>query len=154
MNIEDIINKVHCADCLEFMPLIPNKSIDAIITDLPYQITNCHWDKLIPFEPLWKQYERITKPSSIIALTAGQPFTSKLVSSNFEMFRHEWIWMKDKSGNFMNLKFEPAKIHESVLVFGNKKGTYIPIMETRDEGNKRKNKPRLNFLQVFTISKI
>jgi len=136
-------------DCLELMKDIPNGSIDMILCDLPYGTTACKWDAIIPIEQMWKEYKRIIKTDGVIALTASQPFTSILVSSNIKMFRHEWVWQKDKSGNFMNLKFEPAKVHESVLIFGNKKGTYNPIMEQRDEKNKRKNKPRLNTSNII-----
>jgi site-specific DNA-methyltransferase (adenine-specific) len=136
-------------DCLELMKDIPNGSIDMILCDLPYGTTACKWDTIIPLEQLWNEYKRVIKIDGVICLTASQPFTSVLISSNIKMFRHEWIWMKDKSGNFMNLKFEPAKVHESVLVFGNKKGTYNPIMEERDENNKRKNKPRLNTSNII-----
>jgi len=33
--IEDIVNKIHCADCFEFMKEIPDNSIDSIVTDPP-----------------------------------------------------------------------------------------------------------------------
>lgn len=36
--IKDIINKVHCADCLEFMKGIPDKSVDLVLADPPYGI--------------------------------------------------------------------------------------------------------------------
>jgi DNA modification methylase len=38
MEFKDMINKVHCADCLEFMKQIPDKSIDLVLTDPPYNI--------------------------------------------------------------------------------------------------------------------
>ncbi|WP_334685475.1 site-specific DNA-methyltransferase [Clostridium perfringens] len=104
-------------------------------------------------EKLWKQYIRIIKDDGVIALFGSQPFTSKLIISNIEMFRHEWIWHKEKSGNFMNSKIEPMKVHESIIVFGKKKGTYNPIMELREEKNKRKNKPRENNSNILNKSK-
>ena len=74
-------------DCLELMKDIPDKSIDAIICDLPYGITACKWDTIIPFEPLWGQYERVIKDNGAIVLTASQPFTTKLIESNFKLFK-------------------------------------------------------------------
>ena len=50
------LNKIYNADCLEKMNDIPDGSVDAIITDLPYGTTACKWDSVIPFEPLWEQY--------------------------------------------------------------------------------------------------
>ena len=81
-------------DCLERMREIPDGSVDMVMADLPYQITACQWDIMIPFEPLWAQYERVTKPNAAIVLTAGQPFTSALVMSKPKWFSHEWIWEK------------------------------------------------------------
>ncbi|MGI6124398.1 MAG: site-specific DNA-methyltransferase, partial [Acetivibrionales bacterium] len=94
-------------DCLELMKDIPNGSIDMILCDLPYGMTSNKWDCEIDLTELWKQYKRVIKPNGVIALTAVQPFTSKLVSSNFEMFRHEWIWNKDRGSNFANTVREP-----------------------------------------------
>ena len=73
-------------DCLELMKNIPDKSVDMILCDLPYGTTACKWDVVIPFEPLWEQYKRIIKDRGAIVLTASQPFTSSLVSSNYPMF--------------------------------------------------------------------
>ena len=113
------------------MPLIADESIDMILCDLPYGITSNKGDSEIDLVELWKQYNRITKDSAVIVLTAGQPFTSKLVPSNFEMFRHEWIWNKDRGSNFANTVREPMKEHESVLVFSKGKWTYNKQMEER-----------------------
>jgi len=115
--IEDIVNKVHCADCLEFMKDMLDKSIDMILCDLPYGTTACKWDTVIPFEPLWEQYKRIIKDNGAIVLTASQPFTSALVMSNIKMFKYEWIWEKTRPGGFAHSKNKPMKKHENILVF-------------------------------------
>jgi len=81
-------------DCLEWMKKIPDKSIDMILADLPYGTTSCKWDSIIPFEPLWDQYERIIVDNGAIVLTASQPFTSALIMSNPKIFKCEWIWEK------------------------------------------------------------
>jgi site-specific DNA-methyltransferase (adenine-specific) len=114
-------------DCLERMREIPDGSVDMIAADLPYQVTACHWDSLIPFEPLWTEYRRIVKRNAAIVLTASQPFTSALVMSNPKMFRYEWIWEKDKPSNFSAASRQPLKYHESVLVFYTEQPTYNPI---------------------------
>ena len=84
-------------DCLELMKDIPDKSIDAIIADLPYGTTACKWDSILPFDKLWEQYERIIKPNGAIVLFGSQPFTSALVMSNPKLFKYEWIWDKKTS---------------------------------------------------------
>ena len=81
-------------DCLELMKDIPDGSVDMILCDLPYGTTACKWDTVIPFEPLWEQYWRVVKPNAAIVLTASQPFTSALVMSAVDKFRHEWVWDK------------------------------------------------------------
>ena len=125
--------KLYKGDCLELMKDIPDKSVDMILCDLPYGTTACKWDIIIPFEPLWEQYNRIIKDNGAIVLFGSQPFTSKLVMSNIKNFKYEWIWDKKKGGNIMNLKSQPYKVHENVLVFSKKPHFYNPIMTTQKE---------------------
>jgi len=129
-------------DCLELMKSIPDKSIDAIICDLPYGTTSCKWDTIIPFEPLWEQYNRIIKDNGVIVLTASQPFTSALVMSNPYMFKYEWIWKKERPTNPLLCKKQPPKYHENILVFYKSQPTFNPTKVLRKEENKRNNKPR------------
>jgi site-specific DNA-methyltransferase (adenine-specific) len=135
-------NQVILGDCLEVMKLIPDKSIDAIISDLPYGTTACKWDTIIPFEPLWEQYKRIIKDNGAIVLTASQPFTSALVMSNIKMFRYSLVWDKvNKYTNAFNANRMPMKRHEDILVFYKKLPTYnpqyrkgVPYTNTRPKG--------------------
>ena len=145
------VNQIICGDCLEVMPLLPDKSIDMILCDLPYGTTACKWDTVIPFEPLWKQYERIIKDNGVIVLTASQPFTSMLVMSKLNLFRYEIIWKKERPTNFMMAKKQIMKYHENILVFYKKQGTFNPQMEKRKKENKRNNKPRGLENQVWGI---
>lgn len=117
-------NTVHHIDCLMGMQDIPDKSIDMILCDLPYGTTACKWDVIIPFEPLWKQYERIIKDNGAIVLTASQPFTSMLVMSNLKLFKYCLIWDKIVNGNFQLANIQPLKIHEDIAVFSLGKTTY------------------------------
>ena len=124
-------NKVLLGDCLELMKDIPDASIDMILCDLPYGTTSNKWDAVIPFDKLWEQYERIIKSNGVITLTASQPFSSALVMSNPKMFKHEWIWLKNRGSNFANTVREPFKEHEQVLIFSNGKWTYNKQMQQR-----------------------
>src|SRR3990167_2917758 len=134
------INQVWNADCLEAMKLIADRSIDMILCDLPYGTTACSWDTIIPFEPLWEQYKRIIKDNGAMVLTANNPFSSRLVCSNLEMYRYEWIWDKIRGYNFQQANFAPMKNHEQILVFSkspaiyNTKGTcnYNPQKNRQD----------------------
>jgi DNA modification methylase len=103
------VNKLYLGDCLEIMPTFPDCSIDMVLCDLPYQLTSNKWDQNIPLDRLWEQHKRLIKPNGIIALTASQPFSSILVMSNLKMFKHEWIWIKNRGSNFANTVREPFK---------------------------------------------
>ena len=129
------IDVIYNEDCLEGMKRIPDGSIDMILCDLPYGTTACKWDVVIPFEPLWEQYERIIKDNGAIVLFGSQPFTSFLVCSNPKMFRYEWIYEKTQPSGHLNAKRMPMKYHENILVFYKKQPIYNPIKTT---GHKRK----------------
>ena len=113
-------------DCLELMKDIPDKSVDCIITDLPYGTTQCKWDTIIPFEPLWKQYNRIIKDNGAIVLFGTEPFSSHLRLSNLKNYKYDWIWDKVKGTGFLNAKRQPMRNHELISVFYKKQCTYNP----------------------------
>lgn len=117
------------------MNYIPDKSIDCIISDPPYNITQAKWDIMIPFEPLWEQYNRIIKDNGAILLFSSQPFTSQLVLSNSKMFKYEWIWHKTHPKGHLNAKKMPMRAHENIEVFYKKPPTYNPQM-THDHKRK------------------
>jgi len=122
------LNSVNQGDCLEVMKDIADKSVDMILADLPYGTTACKWDTIIPFEPLWEQYNRVIKDNGAIVLTATQPFTTALIASNYEMFKYCWVWDKKISGNPLLAKHQPLKIHEDICIFSKGKHLYIPKM--------------------------
>lgn len=124
-------------DCLERMKEIPDGSVDMVLCDLPYGTTRNKWDAVIPFEPMWEQYWRVLKKGGVVVLTASQPFTSALVMSQPNAFKHEWIWQKNAGSNFGSVRFQPMKEHESVLVFAKSTGYYNPQMQERSEAGKR-----------------
>lgn len=130
-------NRVHHADLFTLCNTLPSGSVDMILCDLPYGTTACAWDEIIPFAPMWEAFTRVIKPTGTIALTASQPFTSRLVCSNLEMFKYEIIWEKgrDRIANYAMQNVMPGKIHESLLIFSSAsiahnsrlKMTYNPI---------------------------
>lgn len=105
---------------------LPDKSIDMVLCDLPYGTTNCHWDTVVPLEPLWEQYRRIVKDDGAIVLFAQTPFDKVLGASNLSMLRYEWIWEKTQATGHLNAKKMPMKAHENILVFYKKLPTYNP----------------------------
>lgn len=104
-------------DCLELMKQIPDKSIDMVLCDLPFGVTDCKWDVVIPFEPLWEQYKRIIKDNGAICLFGSEPFSSYLRLSNIEMYKYDWIWKKRVPTGFQHSKNMPLKNFEIISVF-------------------------------------
>ena len=137
------------ADCLEAMKYIPDKSIDCIITDLPYGTTACSWDTIIPFEKLWEQYHRIIKDDGAIVLFGSEPFSSYLRLSNIKNFRYDWIWEKQKAANFLSAKNQPLKYHEIISVFSKNTHRYYPqkykVLEFEDILKMNKNELKTVF---------
>ena len=123
-------------DCLERMKEIPDGSVDMVLTDPPYGTTSCKWDSVIPLDLIWKELSRIMKPHGAIVMTASQPFTTLLISSNISQYHHSWVWDKRFAANFPQAKRQPLRVHEDVVVFG-KTPKYYPVMSKRDKPIKK-----------------
>jgi len=104
-------------NCLDRMKEIPDGSVDAIICDPPYQTTACKWDSIIPLEPMWEQLKRVIKPDGAIVLFGQEPFSSILRTSNLNMFKYDWYWVKSRKNGFVHAKGMPLKETEIVSVF-------------------------------------
>lgn len=115
-------------DCLELMKKLPDASIDMILCDLPYGVTNCKWDVRIPLAPLWEQYKRVIKERGAIVLFGIEPFASELRMSNLKMYRYDWTWYKHYVRGFLNARKRPLRTTEHILVFAKKAPAYYPIM--------------------------
>lgn len=126
-------------DCITLMREIPDKTIDMILCDPPYGATDCGWDCAIPFDPLWTQYTRILKQNGVIVLFAAQPFTTKLIASNFRWYRYNWYWLKPYATGFCFAKYQPMRRVEDICVFYRKMPTYHPQGVVRLEHPKEKS---------------
>lgn len=111
------VGEVYLGDCLDKMEGIPSKSVDLILTDLPYGTTASNWDSIICFETLWKHYERIITDNGAIVLFSSGQFTNKLINSNTDLYRYKWIWEKTRTGNFVNANNRPLTSYEEICVF-------------------------------------
>lgn len=130
-------------DCLEKMKNIPDKSIDMVLCDLPYGVTQNKWDSVIPPKLLWAQYDRIVKADGAVCLFSQMPFTAKLVTSNDKNFKYIWTWYKHYARNFLNAKKQPLRTTEHICVFYEKQCTYNPHMrigKLRKKGNSSKQR--------------
>jgi DNA modification methylase len=124
--------KLYNGDCLVEMDKVEDKSVDLILCDLPYGSTQCSWDSIIPFDKLWKQYNRILKDTGIVVLFSSGLFTIDLINSNRKDFKYKLIWKKNVPTGMSSAKYRPMKYYEEICVFYKKKGTYNPQMKPRE----------------------
>ena len=122
-------NIIYHSDCIDGMKILPDNSVDMVLTDPPYGTTQNKWDTVVDMDAFWKEIKRVTKKNSAILIFTQMPFTATAVMSNPKMFRYEWICEKANSTGFLNARRMPMKCHENVLVFYNKLPVYYPIME-------------------------
>ena len=142
-------------DCLKLMKDIPDKSVDMILCDLPYGTTSCKWDIIIPFDKLWEQYNRIIKDNGVVNLFSTQPFTTKLIHSNFKNYRYNWYWIKPQVSGFALAKFQPLRVVEDVCVFYKQKPTYNPqgIIKIDNPKKKVRHTKQNDKIYGFTLEK-
>jgi site-specific DNA-methyltransferase (adenine-specific) len=135
--------KLYCGDCLEIMPQL-NIKFDACITDPPYGTIYAKWDEIIDFNKMWMELNNLIKENGIIALFSVQPFTTKLINSNFDKFSYELIWKKNTPTGMLSANTKPMRYHENIVIFNqNSKSTYNPIMMPRTgEGKSSYKKER------------
>ena len=117
-------NIIYHGDCIEGMKILPDNSVDMVLTDPPYGTTQNKWDTVVDMDAFWNEIKRVTKKNSAILIFTQMPFTATVVMSNPKMFRYEWICEKYNSTGFLNAKRMPLKCHENVLVFYEKLPTY------------------------------
>jgi site-specific DNA-methyltransferase (adenine-specific) len=129
--VSKIENTIICGDSLEVMRYMPDNSVDMVLADPPYGTTACKWDSIIPLEPMWEQLKRLIKPNGAIVMTASQPFTTTLIASNMKMFKYCWVWDKTTAKGHLVAKIRPMQQNEDVVVFGQNKINYYPIIVDR-----------------------
>jgi len=137
------LDKIYNEDCLEGMKRIADGAVDCIITDLPYGVLNEQseggsWDCIIPLEPMWEQFKRVTKPNAAIVLFCQGMFTAKLMMSQPKMWRYNLVWKKgERISGFLNAKRMPMRNHEDIAVFYEQLPTYNPQFTKGDKSHPR-----------------
>lgn len=143
-------------DCLERMKEIPDGAVDMILCDLPYGTTDCKWDSIIPFAPLWEQYNRVAKQNAPVVLFSAQPFTTKLIHSNLKHFRYCWYWKKNNVTGFSYARYQPMRCMEDICVFYRKMPRYDPqglVKLNAPKQRKKKTTKTDNVYRMDTLSK-
>ena len=113
-------------NCLELAEQIPDGSIDMVLCDPPYGVTDCRWDSVLPFDAMWRMYERVVKANGTIALFSSQPFTTRLIHSNICQYRYTWYWVKNIKTGHVFAKVQPMRQVEEVCIFYRRKPLYQP----------------------------
>jgi site-specific DNA-methyltransferase (adenine-specific) len=126
------------ADCFDVFPFIEDKSIDAIICDLPYGTTQNKWDSVLPLDKLWEQYNRILKENGTIVLFSSQPFTSALISSNYKKYKYSWYWLKNRATGVLNAKKQPLRNIEEICIFNVKQYNPQGLIEVNQSSRNSK----------------
>ena len=107
-------------DCLDAMAAMPDGSVNAIIADPPYALTQLKWDQPIDWPAWWAEAKRIAKPDAAFVLFAQQPFATDLINSNRKAFKYDLVWSKNTATGFLHCNRRPMRSHELVFVFGHK----------------------------------
>lgn len=154
--------------CLDGMKKIAPKSVDLICCDLPYGLTECKWDTPIDLDKLWESYNYVLRDNGTIILFGQQPFTSRLVASNYNMFKYSLVWQKSKPGGFAQAPYKILCEHEDILIFTygkttqnsknrmtyNPQGTTICNIEmkgkTGSTEHRKGRKSQANYIQTTT----
>lgn len=113
-------------DCLEELTHLKDNSVDMCLTDPPYGTTACKWDRVIPFDPMWRELKRVIKDNGAIALFGSEPFSSAMRMSNIKNFKYDWVWIKVKGVGFLNAKKQPLRKTENISVFYRSQANYSP----------------------------
>lgn len=134
------MQQIFTGDCLKVMPTLPSNSVHLVLCDPPYGTTLNTWDKVLPFDAVWGEYERLLTPTGCVVLFGSQPFSAALVMSKPQWFKHELIWDKNKCGSPGLAKIRPMKTHENVLIFAPGRTTYNPQMEAGEPYSRKTEK--------------
>lgn len=119
-----MIQEIWFGDCLNLLQNIDDNSIQFILIDPPYGCTAQQWDNILPFDLLWKEFNRIGSENYVCGIFGSQPFTTKIISSNIDNFRYNWYWVKNQATNFFHAKRMPLRKVEEICIFGG--NTYYP----------------------------
>lgn len=144
--------RVENMDCQFLLKILPDQSIDLMLQDLPYGVTQNSWDKEPPLSLLWVEWERTIKENGAMIFFSQQPFTSKLVLSRPELFRYDLIWYKPLASGFLNAGLMPLRNHEHILLFYKKPPVYNPQMGIgiRKKGMRKHNRTGTNYGKFAT----
>lgn len=153
-------NTIIYGDCLEYFKYIKSDSVDLVLCDLPYEVTACSWDSIIPIDILWNEWSRVLNDNGTVVLTAVQPFTTKVISSNISSFKYCWIWKKPQGVDPFQVKNRPLNDYEDIAVFHiGKRPIYNPQLDfgkgysiTRDKKSRKMEVVGVEMKETTTVN--
>lgn len=136
-------------DCIEQMKLLPDKSVDLFVCDLPYgQLTTpkiggqanvrfsnerCSWDVKIDLAAFWIEVERLARNDHTPVLHfCNTRFGIELINSKPDWFRYDLVWNKERGVSFLLANKMPMKSHEMIYVFC-KKGSFYNRVDIKGD---------------------
>jgi DNA modification methylase len=153
INVTDILNTVHCADCLDIMKQLPDKCIDLTVTSPPYDNLRTYngslnWSFKI-FQDIAKELLRITKDGGVIVWVVadatidgsetGTSFKQALYFKEIGFNLHDtMIWLKPGFSAVGALQSRYGPVFEYMFILSkNKIGIFNPL---KDRKIKHENK--------------
>jgi DNA modification methylase len=149
--IEILNQKLHHDSWQNVLPLLPDRSVDLLLTDPPYNNTNLAFDKdKVDWKAFWTEANRVCKPNAPQVLFACGKFVPNLINTNFNNYRYELIWEKSMAVGFLDANRRPLRAHEQMLVFCQqwKSSTYNPQFvegKTHKRGGASKGKKAAHY---------
>jgi len=110
-----MINLQH-GDCLELMKDIPDGSVDAIVTDPPYEYLNHKLDRRFNEKAVFEQWNRVVKDNGMILFFGrGESFYrwNYLLNQMGWRFKEEVIWNKRRVSAPM---LPIGRVHETISI--------------------------------------
>lgn len=148
----DFLNKIFNEDCYQTLQRLADGTVDLLLQDTPFGVTQNEWDIKPDFNLMWEQWNRVTKENGAMIFFATQPFASELILSNAKNFRYDLIWYKALGTGFLNANKMPMRNHEHILLFYRKLPTYNPQMGIglRKKGNRKHDRNGTNYGRFAT----
>lgn len=120
--------KLELGDAFELIKTLEDNSVDLILTDPPYGITACAWDKDIDWDTLGAEFKRVLKPDGVCVIFSDFKLAANLYHTQpfTNWWSHQIVWNKLRTSNQLNAKRRPLQCHEYINIYNKGKVVYNP----------------------------
>lgn len=119
-------SEIYNEDCYEVLKRLHDNSVDLLLQDPPFGVTQNSWDVKSDLKKMWPEWLSVCKPNGAMVFFATQPFVTELITSQPQLFRCDLIWYKTLGTGFLNAGKMPLRNHEHILVFYRALPVYNP----------------------------